>query len=57
MEYKEIPCECGYTYENDANEFEIYEMKMGSLFGKELPKKSVPRCKTCKKISILKKKE
>ncbi len=57
MEYSEVPCECGFTPEKEKNQFEIYYMRMGSIMHKELPKKPVLRCKTCKKISILERKE
>lgn len=53
MEYKEVACKCGYTYENNKDEFEIYRMRMGSILGQELPRKPVPRCKTCKTVSIV----
>ena len=52
-EWREVPCKCGFTHENNPSEFETYHLRMGSIMGKELPLKSVPRCKTCKNISIL----
>ncbi|HMG14877.1 MAG TPA: hypothetical protein VK590_05500 [Saprospiraceae bacterium] len=57
MEYKEVPCKCGFTYEENKKEFEIYHMRMGTFMGQELTKKPVPRCKTCKTISILERAE
>lgn len=57
MEYKEVPCEYGFTYEKNREHFEIYHLTMGTIMGMELPKKAVPRCKTCKKISLLERKE
>lgn len=53
MEWREVSCKCGFTYENNKEEFEIYPMKIGSFMGQELPKKLVPRCKTCKTISFV----
>jgi len=51
--YKEKPCECGYTYENEPDNFEIYNMRMGKYLGAEILPKAIPRCKICKTISIL----
>ena len=51
--YKEIPCKCGFTYENNKDEYETYHMRIGSIRGKELPKKPIPRCRTCKTISLI----
>lgn len=53
MEYKEVPCKCGFTYEKNSEKFEIHKIKMGTVMGMKLPKKLVPRCSTCKKISLL----
>lgn len=53
MIYSEVPCKCGHTPEKDRQEFEIYQMRMGTIFGKELPTKAVLRCKTCKEVSIV----
>lgn len=55
MTYNEVPCKCGHTPENNHEEFEIYEMRMGKMWGKELPHKSVFRCKTCKEVSMIQK--
>jgi len=48
---KEIPCECGFTYEKNSDEFEIYHLLIASINGRELPRKPVMRCKSCKTIS------
>jgi len=53
MIYNEVPCKCGHTPENNRQEFETHQMRMGMIFGKELPTKSVLRCKTCKEVSIV----
>jgi hypothetical protein len=53
MKYKEIPCECGFTYLYEPSEFEIFQMKMGKLFGQKLSDRPTLRCKTCKKVSIV----
>lgn len=50
--YKEVSCKCGFTYEKNKEEFEIYNMKLASIRGQDI-RKPVPRCKTCKTISIL----
>lgn len=55
--YREVPCKCGYTPQEQREQFEIYYMKIGTIMGKELPKKPVLRCKTCKDISIIKRDE
>jgi hypothetical protein len=53
MEDHEVACKCGHTPEKNRDQFEIYHMKMGSIFGQELPKKAVLRCVICKDISIV----
>jgi|GEM_PF-6980829 len=55
MIYNEVPCKCGHTPQENCQEFEIYEMRMGKILGKELPTKSVLRCKICKEVSLLQK--
>ncbi len=55
-EYEEVSCKCGYKLENNFDEYEIYQMKMGNFFGTELPTRPTWRCKTCKTISIIQKK-
>lgn len=52
-EWKEVPCECGFTHEENKEKFEVYYMRMGSCLGQELPKREVVRCKTCKQISTV----
>ena len=52
-EYKEIPCKCGFTYEINKDKFEVYHLNMGTVFGVEIPKKLVPRCKNCLTISVI----
>ena len=54
-DYNELPCKCGFTMENNFDEYEIYQMKMGKIYGTELPNRPTWRCKTCKTISILQK--
>lgn len=53
-DFIEIPCQCGFTAEKNRDKYEIYLMKIGSIMGKELPKKEVLRCRICKDISFLK---
>lgn len=53
--YKELPCDCGFTYKDNPDQYEIYEMNMGKIMGQDIGKKKVPRCKTCEKISIIEK--
>ncbi len=53
MQYKERPCKCGHTVENNFLEYEIFKMKMGTFLSKKLPNRHTLRCKTCKKVSIL----
>lgn len=53
MEYNEVPCKCGHTPEKNLQEFEIYQIRMGKILGKELPTKSVLKCKTCQEVSIV----
>ena len=54
VDWKEIPCKCGFTSENDREEFELHEMEMVKWMGEyQPPKKIVTRCKTCKTVCII----
>jgi len=52
-EYIEVPCKCGFTQDKNPEEFETYLLRMGTFMNQEIGLKPVPRCKTCKTISII----
>lgn len=59
-EFTEVPCECGFTSKENRDKFEVFEIEVCTSKIHPLtifPKKKVLRCKTCKSISILERKE
>ena len=49
----EKPCKCGYLISENPKEHEIFHMKMGKVFGQELPLRPTHRCRTCKEVCIV----
>lgn len=57
-EWKEIPCKCGFTDEENPEQFENYDLPIctrviNGYTDKITDKITVPRCKTCKTISVM----
>ena len=55
IEYEDIPCSCGITHKQGDDTYDIYDLVLGHVNGEPMYK-SVTRCKTCKYITMQRRK-